>query len=809
MKPTPAIDTIQKMNEIQFKNVHYRVRPQRIAVLVSEGSSDWQETCREIMHVLPTIWGGKYSLIIPTDGVSIRPPFWELLQAYDPDYICALEWSLWDRIERRPDTYDDYFLKWKSRDSVREELGEDAAGLKAAFENFAREHRITSITLSSDLEKDLKSRLAPFFFDYNVLKTLSRLKADASYPFTSTQTILPHCKHSEELMIPYVTAEGLPPLWVESITGNYSKATLAEIEGQGVKVEVFAMDDNTACSRFAQLLGVGGDATEDLSQNAFNFSMLRLAQYRKPGIIDSAITVVCGSTLLDFSLFFSLRAIRGRVYWLPSEWIDRFEDSRIRARKGEGAVRPNEEYARGVAQRLVNESMKMRPQNIYYVSLSLGESLLSQTAAKLADCPFSFGDRLRGPTKIITDIKELMAHPLRVLNVDAFGTATNQLLGDQLAGYFPTPKPKGFSEIVSYDHRWITELEIEGQDYPRHPALGTFLAKERTLTTDDVRSGRDGVCYLCPNSIYFGGDVDSILRRPEIRVPTAAEVFEHLASLAGLKSKLSDKGFYAQEFLRKLGGLANAAAFLRSNTSASVLKEFRKPGDSKAGGCFLSSDRRRYLDLEALKILAVSNDVNEFVDGLVRNEILHRGLVLKCRYCRTADWFSIAEIGELFRCNRCRLEQSILSANLFARPEPTWYYKLDELVYQGITNNMHVPLLALDRLRRSAQSFMHADEHEFVRRSEEKPLIEVDICCIADGMLTIGEAKVSDRVADTASGERAALREYRELATLLGAEKFILASEVDWSPRTKEIAAELFQGTNISVHTLGRADLYS
>jgi len=167
------------------------------------------------------------------------------------------------------------------------------------------------------------------------------------------------------------------------------------------------------------------------------------------------------------------------------------------------------------------------------------------------------------------------------------------------------------------------------------------------------------------------------------------------------------------------------------------------------------------------------------------------------------------QIGELFRCNRCRLEQSILSANLFARPEPTWYYKLDELVYQGITNNMHVPLLALDRLRRSAQSFMHADEHEFVRRSEEKPLIEVDICCIADGMLTIGEAKVSDRVADTASGERAALREYRELATLLGAEKFILASEVDWSPRTKEIAAELFQGTNISVHTLGRADLYS
>lgn len=71
------------------------------------------------------------------------------------------------------------------------------------------------------------------------------------------------------------------------------------------------------------------------------------------------------------------------------------------------------------------------------------------------------------------------------------------------------------------------------------------------------------------------------------------------------------------------------------------------------------------------------------------------------------------------------------------RLQPSLYCQLDEIVYQGFDNDMHVPTLALDALCRSAKgSFLYVEELDYRKRSEQKLLMECDLNCVIDGLLT-------------------------------------------------------------------------
>jgi hypothetical protein len=87
------------MDAPEFRTVFAGVRPARLAVLVDQGDTDWQNTCRRIIECLASTWGGKYSIIVPTDGSKIDAVFWDMLEAFDPDYICeygktGLDWKI-------------------------------------------------------------------------------------------------------------------------------------------------------------------------------------------------------------------------------------------------------------------------------------------------------------------------------------------------------------------------------------------------------------------------------------------------------------------------------------------------------------------------------------------------------------------------------------------------------------------------------------------------------------------------------------------------------------------------------------------
>jgi hypothetical protein len=112
-------------------------------------------------------------------------------------------------------------------------------------------------------------------------------------------------------------------------------------------------------------------------------------------------------------------------------------------------------------------------------------------------------------------------------------------------------------------------------------------------------------------------------------------------------------------------------------------------------------------------------------------------------------------------------------------------YKLDEVVFQFMANNGHVALLALDRLSRSdvngqLSSFLYVPEAEIA-----PPQLEVDILCIKDGDMFLGEAKKEDRLARKGTEEVREIRKYTSLARESGVRKVVFATFAErWSQRT-------------------------
>jgi len=323
------------------------------------------------------------------------------------------------------------------------------------------------------------------------------------------------------------------------------------------------------------------------------------------------------------------------------------------------------------------------------------------------------------------------------------------------------------------------------------------------------------MCYECPNSAHFGGDVDTILIRPQLYIPGATEVFQYLSRAAGWTAKISDKGFFSQDTVQKQGGLEQSAAMVRDPRSRAVLWRYLecKPKESAASqqeAVFLDSVRRWYLSFDGITSGFENEEQGKtFLDDLLSRQILHRGVILKCEYCRSADWFPVAEIDDGFKCSRCRRTQRIASKHTLGKREPGWYYQLDEIVFQGLKHNMHVPLLALDHQRKNAKTFLYSEELEIWKPGEDLPFKEIDICCICDGLLTIGEAKAASRIEAGGRKERATLHKYREVAEGLGARRLVLATSQSWAAETIENARRIFEGTRIEVVPLSGADLMS
>ncbi len=164
------------------------------------------------------------------------------------------------------------------------------------------------------------------------------------------------------------------------------------------------------------------------------------------------------------------------------------------------------------------------------------------------------------------------------------------------------------------------------------------------------------------------------------------------------------------------------------------------------------------------------------VDRMLGQGVLTRGLVLKCSRCRHTAFHPLDEVGRDFGCVRCLFRQPLLSGAWCDTPpnEPAWFYRLDELVYQALTENVVVPALALAELGAEAAQARHGWSFELWRGPNRQ--LELDFACLVDGRLSVGEAKVNGKFDGNAPSAVAEVRKTLHGATLLAADHVVFAT---------------------------------
>jgi hypothetical protein len=783
-----------------FKTVHASVRPARVAVLVDREDGEWEHTCLRVVEFFSQLWGGAYNIIVPTDGKTIDERFWTILEAFDPDNLYVYRKSGEDVRLNTPGKYQKVLDKHIN--SFINQFGKDneenTARIKEQIDNDLREAWVSDFGISAALQNEIKIRLSPFYFQEWIVEAGAvGARSGVHFPLTSLAKIITNTEHPEHFAIIDTATDILPKLWYSAACGSFGDNAAKEFQTVGLTEDRYYFEE-AEVGRLVEFVVSGEiEGPSVLPANApvytrlngiapFRLSMLQLGLYRPTRYPswEEPLVVVAGRTVEDFCLYYCLSRMRERVAWvLPS-----ITEKALGASPA-AASRAEQSFIR----QLHSKKYSQKSQGgLAYTSFSLSDADLEAVVEWMRTSSHGqFGSIARAK-----EINHLVRMPLVAIERDNFQRDIPvQLSGDASISPFSTPKPKNFHTIHPSEHRYITQLAVAGEAPPKHFHLGSWVIQDHRFTTKEVRIGKDGPAYFCPNIAYFGGDIDTVLVRPYLRLPALHKILVELARTQGYECRPSDKGIYADEAIGKWGGLHEVARFLQNAETRGLLDRFLDKSLSQPGkGVYLSDDRRRYLDLAAVKE-HLGAGATGLIDELVSRQILYRGFIFSCSYCRNSTWFSVGEITQEFKCKRCGRTQIYTKANWKMPDEPAWFYKLDELVYQGYRQGMAVSLLALNFLKlQSSENFSFVTDREFWKAGAAKADAEIDLSCVSDGVLTIGEAKTDNRLGQSVSEENAEIAKYKRIAAGLSARRLVLATYGgDWNQKTAERVVSAFR----------------
>jgi hypothetical protein len=773
----------------RFQTFIARSRPHRVAILTNIHDPNWQDSCLGIIQFFTKLWGGSQSVIIPTDGKTIAEEFWAVLSAHDPDIIYRYQTTGEDLKRLDPN-------KFEALVDAHTRANLAASGME---EKYLRNHMEESLvkalldefSISEELSDQLIIRLAPIHLDpihtqeskrKLVVKYISRHSSPA-YPLTSVLDVIPFAESSKvvaEIVRDSDKDNAPPELWLAAMIGSNDESYTSELGEANVVPRLFKTSEHSS----SQLISIGIQPGSVLkTPTPLSLSMTALAFYRstKSRRYQLPTVVILGDTVSDFCMYYALKWLRGRTLWLP-KWF--FEPA------GEYPSRLSSAVNGAVALGEVEHN-----QQLALASFSVSNEELQQIKERIS--------ALNSRTSITTEamdttlVRKQLEYPSHCCTDGNIGDITTRMLVDnELPGWFETPRPAKINPLNPQLHRWMIDITFEKHLLPRHPAIGPYVVSGANLL--DVRSGSEAVSYSCPGIVVIGIDMDNNMVRPSVRVPDCESIFRIVLNDCGYESQVSDKGVYASQVCDKFGGLEEIGYSLRLENHRTLLKKYLDTSDPPKGshedGTFLN-DRRRYLNFSAIaKILGSQERTITLVDSFVSKGIFYRGFIFQCERCADVAWFSISEIGQTFTCRRCGTNQPYLKKSWRHPNEPAWFYKLDEIVYLTMLHNGDVPLLTLDYLRRlSSESFLHCPELRIRPTGSKKSFIEIDICCVSNGALCIGEAKSTNSIDSKLGNVQTTAERYRDLALKMGASMVVFStSEPIWSQPSLQAISDAF-----------------
>lgn len=480
-------------------------------------------------------------------------------------------------------------------------------------------------------------------------------------------------------------------------------------------------------------------------------SLLRLGKYHKiteHKDWEEPVILVIGDSIEDFCYYYSLSKAHGDFYWIPQSFIDRFEKALAEAEKSKKQLTEEEAIPLAIVNALYSKiGYGHNDKKILLTSMSLNEKQLAESRKVLITACIS-GD-IDKNMELATD-QDLAHCVLSVIEQDNYtNQQTQAFVNGTSVGRVDTPKPINFKYVDPREHRWITELTIDGYKLPQLHFLGHKVIS--LSDAHDVRASSEGISYFCPSLGYFGGEIDSILVKPKMQLVEPLAIFKEYYEEAGYKRiAISDKGLLTKRAIDKFGSLDRIGYFLLPEENRNLIDKFIKAlpkEDKKTGGEIVFVNQRNYLNFYEIEAtLGSKKAAMQIIDELTARNILHRGFIFHCEACLKSDWYDVSAVSKSFTCSRCSHSQIYDRTHWKTPEEPSWYYKLDEVIREGFYQNMAVPIMTLFQLKRQAKdSFLFCHEISLWKENSDrpgKPDLEIDLNCIVDGKITTGESKI-------------------------------------------------------------------
>lgn len=290
------------MEALSFKTIVTTVRPPRIAVFVHVNDDHWQNTCVRVVNFFTQLWGGHYNIIVPTDGKSIEPQFWKMLEAFSPDYVYSYGLSGHDIKVDQPDRFREWLTKEVSHaQGIEEKL----------VAEMLEEKRFTDFQIDPRLVALVKDRLIPYFYKDSIVHGLY-FGASPHFPLTSTLDLSSALSlRTGPLVIEFFRSSDsrVSDLWLASAFGSFSPEYNHSLSDKQVFLRPLDISEN-------DIGGVVIEAAEwDQTTRWVPFSLCRtgVSYYRsiKFSSFEEPALVVLGGTLRDFCLYQCLSRLRG------------------------------------------------------------------------------------------------------------------------------------------------------------------------------------------------------------------------------------------------------------------------------------------------------------------------------------------------------------------------------------------------------------------------------------------------------------------------------------------------------------------
>lgn len=756
-----------RMNTI---TVHYKVRPRKTAFLINPELG--MEPILSAIEYCQREWGGRFNLLVPTDGSVIADAWFKLLKLFDPDEIFAvpdIDDKLKNVLERS--------LTFTKYDSV--ELGDngECRSIKAHDHFFDIDNVIPmyesrrSVILREPPDRIFRlsssQRAAPFYvanfgvFD-RIVSTLEMFENIQDHLDIDLD------KESDVNIFGFFNKKEFNPV------------TLNELASYKAYSELFEGCDmhNNEC--FQIIIGDNPlnmiylwDRIFLLGRQEWKPQLSRYQIWLPNNVVDDLLT---DAEKLD--AFIGMGKILSRSY-NQMQMIKFISYDAVNVK--------NEELKKKVEEGISKKTgLHVHSTNINYFNPDQFPDIKAESGISRDRTPV---------TCILTEKKN-----------------------DTPVYTFEMPKPDILQRFDLADRRffrvsWAVDIQIEkyaphiintNEKYrfpfrrdsscAFHPAR---VSKYGDIVVDAVASKKQGLLKIPPNSTLFfhllTGFYHTVYKHEENLI--RQNIFKTITT--------SDKGKYQRGFIGLFGSLDSAANYCESPFWRELLEYMsgkifcfgKEPttntdkllGEIKRNICgniyIRNGEDYEQIKEEEYRDLAIRLDekitglrghqkevtlkeILKYREGfereklrddifnsdfryLVESNILLQGFRPQCKRCGSRLWYPIEEVKKQIACTGC---ESVFHMP----PEEEWSYRLNTLCANAIREHGVIPvILSLRHLKHfDWKSFEYYPSQELIPSDRRHGKREIDIVCLVNGKLAIGEIKSSERDIKTATLEK-------------------------------------------------------